>query len=90
MASRSTYPSGTPVLFVFQVILDAEKHDANKSGLDMVDKLVAADTEKYLVIVTPKEMQPKIAVPRKYLTTRLLAGRDPDVAFPIYHLLTKL
>ena len=51
-----------------------------------MDKLVAADTEKYLVVITPTGVQPKITVSEEYLMEEFLGGCDPDVAFPVYHL----
>jgi hypothetical protein len=55
-------------------VLNTERHDANKVGLDMVDKLVTADAEKYLVVVTPKKVQPKITVSMECLTKGFLSS----------------
>jgi hypothetical protein len=60
-------PQSRPIL-IFQIVLNTEKHGVNKSGLDITKKLVTADTEKYLVVVTPERVQPKITVSREYLT----------------------
>jgi len=54
----------------------------------MVNKLVAAGARKYLVVVTPRAVQPKITVPKGYLTEGFLDGRNPDVAFLVGLLLT--
>jgi len=79
-------PQEPPILLVFQITTSKGECEASKIDLDMVDKLAAADTEKHLVVVTPKGVQPKITVPRGYLTDGFLDGRNPDVAFPVYHL----
>jgi len=79
-------PQEPPILLVFQITTSKDEREANKTDLDMVDKLAAADTEKHLVVVTLKGVRPKITVPRGYLTERFLDGRKPDVDFPVYHL----
>jgi hypothetical protein len=64
---------------MFQITLNEDERNANMSGLARVGELVAADTEKYLVIITPTGVKPKITMPEEYLT-------ETDVAFPVYHL----
>jgi len=80
-------PRGPPILLAFQMTVGNEC-DAKKIDLDMVDKMVAEvkDIKKYLVVVTPEGMRPKITVPRTYLTEEFLDGRNPDEVFPVYHL----
>ena len=80
-------PQEPPILLIFQMTV-GDEHDAKKTGLDMVDKMVAGvrDIKKYLVIVTPEGMRPKITVPRMHLTEELLDGRNPDDVLPVYHL----
>lgn len=53
-------PQEPPILLVFQITTSKDEREANETGLDMVDKLAAADTENHLVVVTPKGVQPKI------------------------------
>ena len=68
--------------------MDAEKHDVKKVGLDMVDKLVYGDPRKYLVIFTPRGVEPHITVPTEYLIKFLYYGQygqDVNKAFPVFH-----
>lgn len=60
-----------------------EERDANEGSLDKVDQLATAGT---LVVITLAEVNPRISVPRGYLTDGFLAGRKPDEAFTVYHL----
>jgi len=84
-ASWLLIQSTPPILLMFQIILNGEEHNIGKSGLDKVGKLVAAGVQKYLVIVTPMGVKPKITVPGDYLTDTLLGSSDPGVAFSVYH-----
>jgi hypothetical protein len=76
----------SPILLRFQITHREARYGAEISGLAKVDKLVTAGTQKCLVVVTPTGVRPKVTVSRDYLTDTFLAGRDPNVAFPVYHL----
>ena len=77
---------GPPILLAFQITPDKDECDVDMNGLARVDNLVTADTKKYLIIVTPTGVQPKIIMPEGYPTEAFPAGHGPDVAFTIYHL----
>ena len=51
-------PQDPAILLRFQITLDKDEHNVNQSGLIRVDKLVVADMEKYLVIITPPNFAP--------------------------------
>ena len=81
-------PYGSNTLLTFQMTMDPEKHDVKKVGLDMVDKLVYGDPRKYLVIFTPRGVEPHITVPTEYLIKFLYYGQyghDVNKAFPMFH-----
>jgi len=76
-----------PILIMFQITCNVEKHDVKKIGLERIKQLgIPPNAERILVIVTPEDVKPKITVPRAYLTDTFLANRNPDTAFPVYHL----
>ena len=75
-----------PVLFAFHISPSNDTCDVDRSGLARVGKLVDADTRKYLIIVTPTGVQPKMTVSGEHPTSKFLADRDPDLAFLVYHL----
>ena len=76
-----------PVFIIFQFTCNVEKHPIKKVGLERINKLVIPpNAEKLLVVVTPEDVEPKITVPRTYLTDDFPDGRAPNVAFPVYHL----
>jgi len=79
-------PQESLILLIFQITPNEDKHNANVGGLVRVGKLVAADMEKYLVVITPMGVKPKITMPEEYLTEMFLAGHGLDAAFPVYHL----
>ena len=78
--------SGTPVLLIFQIMLNNDGQYANKDSLAKVDKLVAGDTKRYLVVVTSTGVQPKIMASREYPTNGFLNDRGANTAFPVYYL----
>jgi len=60
-------PGESPILFMFQMTRNKTKHDAKLSGLQKVEGLdLPLDTRKYLVIVTPEDIYPRITVPLEY------------------------
>ena len=67
-----------PVLFAFHISPKKDTCDVDRSGLARVGKLVDADTRKYLIIVTPTGVQPKV--------TMFPADRNLDASFLVYHL----
>jgi len=76
-----------PVLVIFQITCTAEERAVKEVGLEKINQLVIPkNAEKFLVIVTPEDVKPKITVPRTYLTDAFLANRTPDTAFPVFHL----
>jgi len=75
-------PQGTHVLLRFQITTNEGESGVEKDSLEMVDKAVEERIKKYLVVITPTGVKPRINVPRGYL----VVGRQPDKAFPVYHL----
>ena len=69
----------------FQMTLDAEKLDVKQVNLDRMDKLVPGRHQKYLVIFTPKGVEPHITVPAKHIAGKIGYGRDVNEAFPVFH-----
>ena len=73
----------SPVPFMFQ-ITQTEEHDVNPKGLDRVNNLkFPSDACRYYVVVTPKDIRPKITVPTEYFRDK---GQQflPDT-FPVFH-----
>ena len=75
-----------PILLAFQMAISGDEYDAKNIDLDLVDKSVAMNAEKHLVIVTPSGVRPKINVPKGHLTEKFSRSRYSDLTFPIYHL----
>ena len=67
-------------------MLNNDGQYVNKDSLAKVDKLVARDTKRYLVVVTSMRVQPKIMASKEYPTNGFLNGRGADTAFPVYYL----
>jgi len=76
-----------PILIMFHITYGVEESAIKQVGLERIDQLgIPQNAEKVLVIVTPENVEPKITVPRTYLTDGFLANRTPDTVFPVYHL----
>ena len=72
-------------LLTFQMTLDAEKHEIKRVNLDRIDKLVPGHHQRYLVIFTPKGVEPHITVPAKHIAGKIGYGHDVNEAFPVFH-----
>ena len=60
-------PGELHVLFMFQMTLNKTKHGTNLDSLRKIGELdVPLGTRRYLVIVTPENTHPRIAVPLEY------------------------
>jgi hypothetical protein len=58
---------GSDILLMFHITVNADQDEMNKVGLEKVDHLIVPpNTEKLLVNVIPKNVSPKIIVPREY------------------------
>ena len=77
---------GPPILLAFQITPDEDECEVDMSSLARVGKLVTADTKKYLIIITPTGVQPKIIMQEGHPTEAFPAGYGPDIAFSLYHL----
>ena len=80
-------PGKPPILLTFQMTLNMEKHDTKESGLERVNKLTAGiphDAQRYLVILTPMNVKPRITVRKGYLTNKLLKGGNCNEVFPVF------
>ena len=56
----------SPILLMFQVTQNKDSHDVNRRGLAAVEGLgLPPNTRKWLVVVTPFNIEPKIVVPPK-------------------------
>ena len=83
------YPSVAgqpPILIMFQIAWNVEEHTVKQVRLEKIKQLVIPkNAEKFLVIVTPENVKPKVSVPMTYWTDAFLANRTPDSAFPVFH-----
>ena len=61
-------PGGLPlILLMFRIIQDPGEYDVNEEDLRRTDHLhLPPATRKYYVVVTPREIEPTINVPREY------------------------
>ena len=72
-----------PILLMFQIAKNREKHDVNPDGLHRVDRLkFPSNACKYYVAVTPKDTWPKITVPMEHFRGQPMV---PDTLFPVFH-----
>ena len=72
------------VLLMFHITVNAGQIEMNKASLEKVDDLIVPpNTKKILVAVIPKNVSPKIIVPREYLTDAFLALEDPNSVLPV-------
>jgi len=80
-------PGGpSPILLMFQMTRNKKEHDVNEGGLCRIEAMdLPRNTRKYYVLVTPRDIQPKIKAPKVYLK----AGRKSrkfDKDFQVFHL----
>lgn len=82
------HPHDTPTFLTFQITTDMEQHEVKRSGLDKVDKLdIPFGARRYLVVLTPTGVKPKVTVPMDYLTDKFSRGYGVDMAskFLVFH-----
>jgi len=74
-----------PILLMFQMTRNQDKHDAKEAGLEIIDGLkFPANTCKYYVVVTPRGIEPSIRVPKGAFNDVEIFHHpvEPNVLFP--------
>jgi len=72
-----------PILLMFQITKNQERHDVNPGDLHRVDRLkFPPNACKYYVVVTPKDAWPKITVSMEHFRGQPMV---PDTLFSFFH-----
>ena len=77
-------PEEPPIFMTFQITINKTSHDAKRKGLEMVDALdIPDDARRFLVVITPKGITPKITVPVDYMEAKF--GVADAKHFQVFH-----
>jgi len=74
-----------PIILAFQITINREKDDAEKSGLDWLGESAPRNAQMYHVILAPEGVKPEINASTDRLTAGFLGGGEVNAAFRLFH-----
>jgi hypothetical protein len=76
----------SPILLLFGFAPNEAEHSVNDGGLRRIERLdCPPNTRGYYVLVTPRGVQPQIAVPKECFSSQRKEVGEPDEVFPVFH-----